>query len=315
MENLKRLEWLDIAKSIAIILMVLGHTSIPLWMSNFIYAFHMPLFFIASGWTTNWEKYSIGNFIIHRFKTLLIPFIIYSMIVLAVMIFHGWNTIGDWITKGWGDGYALWFIPVLFLASLLAKGLYTFRETGGGRLFGLLVLLMLCMGIDLFHYHIRLPWNLSTVPYGVFMIVLGSEWANIYNRDKSNKIQLLMMVVAALVVGTISHFWRMDLCFNRILPSLPLTVGAIAGTYIIFSLSRWIEGSSNNFAILAKKVLSIIGRETYIIVAFSPIIIMIINNYWALNPIIKYVLLVVILVILGFIKNIMKKLWKSVVKC
>lgn len=38
-----RNRWLDIAKGIAIILMVAGHTPIPSVMSHFIYAFHMPL--------------------------------------------------------------------------------------------------------------------------------------------------------------------------------------------------------------------------------------------------------------------------------
>lgn len=42
-----RNRWLDIAKGIAIILMVAGHTPIPSVMSHFIYAFHMPLFFIS----------------------------------------------------------------------------------------------------------------------------------------------------------------------------------------------------------------------------------------------------------------------------
>lgn len=47
----KRILWIDIAKAIAILLMVVGHTSIPNVLSNFIWAFHMPLFFIASGFT------------------------------------------------------------------------------------------------------------------------------------------------------------------------------------------------------------------------------------------------------------------------
>ena len=51
-----RLKWLDIAKGISIILVVIGHTSIPRFLSDFIWAFHIPLFFIASGWTTNWQK-------------------------------------------------------------------------------------------------------------------------------------------------------------------------------------------------------------------------------------------------------------------
>lgn len=54
-----RNRWLDIAKGIAIILMVAGHTPIPSVMSHFIYAFHMPLFFISSGLVSNYEKYSL----------------------------------------------------------------------------------------------------------------------------------------------------------------------------------------------------------------------------------------------------------------
>ena len=79
-----RLKWLDIAKGIAIILMVIGHTSIPDIFSRFIFAFHMPLFFIASGWTTNWGKYSFMVFAKSKFKSIMVPFIIYSLIVLSV---------------------------------------------------------------------------------------------------------------------------------------------------------------------------------------------------------------------------------------
>lgn len=42
---LKRNQWVDIAKGIAIILMVLGHTAIPDSLSRFIYSFHMPFFY------------------------------------------------------------------------------------------------------------------------------------------------------------------------------------------------------------------------------------------------------------------------------
>ena len=40
-ELYKRLDWVDIAKGIAIILMVAGHTSIPELLSKWIWSFHM----------------------------------------------------------------------------------------------------------------------------------------------------------------------------------------------------------------------------------------------------------------------------------
>ena len=66
-----RNRWLDIAKGIAIILMVAGHTPIPSVMSHFIYAFHMPLFFISSGLVSNYEKYSLVDYIKHKSYTLV----------------------------------------------------------------------------------------------------------------------------------------------------------------------------------------------------------------------------------------------------
>lgn len=42
-------DWADIAKGIAIILMVLGHSSLPAVIQNWIYSFHMPFFFFISG--------------------------------------------------------------------------------------------------------------------------------------------------------------------------------------------------------------------------------------------------------------------------
>lgn len=69
----KRVLWLDITKALAIILMVLGHTSIPKAAADFIFAFHMPVFFLASGWCMNWGKYSFGDLLKRRCKTLLLP--------------------------------------------------------------------------------------------------------------------------------------------------------------------------------------------------------------------------------------------------
>ena len=64
MENLtkRRLNYLDYAKGIGILLVVLGHiynNSVKLW----IYSFHMPLFFIISGYLLEYNKtYDILNF-------------------------------------------------------------------------------------------------------------------------------------------------------------------------------------------------------------------------------------------------------------
>lgn len=105
-----RNRWLDIAKGIAIILMVAGHTPIPSVMSHFIYAFHMPLFFISSGLVSNYEKYSLVDYIKHKSYTLLLPFVCYFYYCCIFNVFYrgiGCHT----LYKMWLGGVCIMVYP------------------------------------------------------------------------------------------------------------------------------------------------------------------------------------------------------------
>jgi len=56
---LNRVQWVDFAKGVAIILMVVAHV---IWQGTnliaFIYTFHMPFFFVMAGYLLNTEKWS-----------------------------------------------------------------------------------------------------------------------------------------------------------------------------------------------------------------------------------------------------------------
>lgn len=51
----KRIEYIDIARGMAMLLVILGHcfTSVDATLNKFILSFHMPLFFFLSGFTCN----------------------------------------------------------------------------------------------------------------------------------------------------------------------------------------------------------------------------------------------------------------------
>lgn len=88
--NSKHLDWIDIAKGIGIIFVVLGHTIVPqlrnesyigkfLW--TFIYNFHMPLFFFLSGllFEKGLHKYNNKlNFIRKKAHYLILPYLFFS---------------------------------------------------------------------------------------------------------------------------------------------------------------------------------------------------------------------------------------------
>ena len=120
----KRLDWVDVAKGITILLMVAGHTSIPETISKYIWSFHMPFFFFVSGVFYSEKKYKKFNSLLkRRIFTLLVPYVFFSVVVM--LGYYGtvyWNP--KELYLGW-SGYALWFIPVLFMSEML---LYPFAK-------------------------------------------------------------------------------------------------------------------------------------------------------------------------------------------
>lgn len=90
----KRLGYLDIAKALCIILVVVGHfcpsTTTALWskVSAVIYSFHMPLFMFVSGllFAHSTKKQSYPDFISKKFQRLMIPYFSASAIIIVIKL-------------------------------------------------------------------------------------------------------------------------------------------------------------------------------------------------------------------------------------
>lgn len=117
----KRVEHVDIARGIAILLVVLGHCcqSTDAVLNRVILSFHMPLFFFLSGVFAKSETAKTlqgGAFL--KAKKLLIPQVTLSV---TIMLLKG----SIWLSEGKNlsdfDFFAcfgFWFLPVLFLCSI-----------------------------------------------------------------------------------------------------------------------------------------------------------------------------------------------------
>lgn len=95
----KRTEWVDRAKGLGILLVVLGHACVPSLVGIspllrniylFIYMFHMPVFMYLSGYTFFHfsKRQSYVDFLIKKIKTLLFPYVGY---ILGIYLFF-WCT-------------------------------------------------------------------------------------------------------------------------------------------------------------------------------------------------------------------------------
>ena len=125
----------DYLKGIGIILVILGHsfsfTGFNLldkekyygynYIFNYIYSFHMPLFFIIAGFLSN-KKYDINKFYISKVKRLLIPYIFINILDSIPRYFFKSlvnNSSNDILRIIFYSGVATWFIYTLFIIFLI----------------------------------------------------------------------------------------------------------------------------------------------------------------------------------------------------
>lgn len=83
---MQRKNWIDWAKAIGILLVVMGHSeySNPL-VVQMIFMIHMPLFFVVSGYLFKPNK-SFREITISSWKTLIVPFFLFNLIVAVYQL-------------------------------------------------------------------------------------------------------------------------------------------------------------------------------------------------------------------------------------
>ena len=81
----KRIDYLDMAKAIAFVFVVLGHTYYqkPAYIERFAFAFHMPLFFIVSGYFFK-QKGITKSFLQKSAKGLLLPYVYTAIVIILI---------------------------------------------------------------------------------------------------------------------------------------------------------------------------------------------------------------------------------------
>lgn len=139
-KTVHRETWIDWAKAICIYLMVVGHSNVTERVFDFIYLFHMPVFFIISGilyHEKNWSSLIKGTVIpTIIFNLINYPYYIYKQITL----FNNELTLDVLFYKpllgfichdyqyGWPVCVPFWFVLALFVDKLIVKFLSLFSK-------------------------------------------------------------------------------------------------------------------------------------------------------------------------------------------
>lgn len=151
-----RLLWVDALKGFCIILVILGHMQIPELVRKFIFSFHMPIFFLISGYLAKHEGVSLKEMFVKRMNSLLVPYVIYSSIISVAWYFCGKSVPFGSIIRMDGIGVT-WFLISIFLAETLGRIIQTASNGSVFKLvlFSVLLLVMSYYGKELKFFSLK----------------------------------------------------------------------------------------------------------------------------------------------------------------
>ena len=226
MEKVERLQkyrndrqiWIDVCRGIGIILVVFAHTNSP--FKNFIYGFHMPLFFMISGIILDRHRADLPFIaqVKKYIKRYIIPYIILCGINLVLQLFvllvkGQLNTallikylIGILYSRGtteWMPNCSpLCFLTTLFITLLVCYWIFKIKNKYIMFFISCACALTSYL-LDIFGM-IKLPWNIDTALMGVFFVYLGYVSGKLFaDKCQKNTGGINLLVVLLLIIGSI----------------------------------------------------------------------------------------------------------------
>ena len=235
----------DIMKGIGILSVLVGHwPGINETVKTFVYSFHIPLFFLISGYFTQ-TAFSLQG-MKKSARRLVIPFLFTQLLIIGWYVFWGaaksdysllirsvlslaWGS-GDIIGSRYGDIYVgpLWFLIALFWGKTLFQ-LFMIKNSKWKLL---LFCLLASVGAIYLHKVTMSPWSLLQGVGALVFIAIG--WlAKSVSIPKFIYIALVSCWILALAFSTMDMYS----CYYKCLPLDVL--GACGGTIVIWVLSKY----------------------------------------------------------------------------
>ena len=271
----QRNQQLDTLKGIGILTVIVGHISINKILNNWIYSFHMPLFFFISGVVYYISK-KVENkkFFLKKFQGLIIPYLMFSFITFtywAIIERHLRDSVGItvrhqfleiFISRG-GDrnheyNVVLWFLPCLFMMEIIFD--YIYKKLKQNKFILIFMITFSSLGYLLLKFcHFRLPYSLDTMCVAIPFYSLGFFVAPILDKINANiiKHKIEYVLVLTVISGIISIKYGGSNLNNNIYSNYPLyyLVGSI-GILLIIVVSNLV-GNRKSILFLGTNTLTL----------------------------------------------------------
>ena len=212
-----RLTYMDVAKGIGILCVIAGHMGNSM-VNRFIFSFHMPLFFLISGFFMS-DKDSASVILNKRIRQLIPPYVFTCLSVIAISSVKGiievlvgnetlsqvGRIILEWIYAsiyGAGTSHdlvfpvlsigAIWFLLATIWSSWLSKYAMTTPNT-------ILFVLIVSMLGHISSFFVWLPLSLQCGMTATVFVYLGIQLRKTDFFNKPNNIQIPCIIVSFIL--------------------------------------------------------------------------------------------------------------------
>jgi len=305
----KRLEFVDALKGFAILLMIWGHViqefdsrlNVPNFFYGFIYSFHMPLFFLISGFFFRSSlRLKFTEFLYKKGMQLIYPWFLWCILLgIYQFVTHRLDNFGPKIILILVFNRYFWFLRQLFASYLIIYIGYKLFKKGSWVALACIFFVILFPFFRLQSFYL---------PFFLFGIFLKQHYQFIVNH-------LTKFIIASFIVfGICLIFWKDSYLeifptlfsiktFSYAMPDVSLSLFrwliGISGSLLFFTLFMMINTSNKIFLYLAtrgKYTLAIYILQVLILENLLPLYISLPNqNLWVFSLLIAFPLSVVLL--------------------
>lgn len=282
-----RIEWLDIAKGLGVLLVVLGH----LWyncsfsiVNQIIYTFHMPMFFILSGFVFKKGDSKFSSFVATKSKRLLLPTLMFFVLGVAFLLLLSSNESFASISRKFFfiDGLCpyndpCWYFITLFQLVIVSYFLNLDKSTYLLKVF--IIVIAFILGLIIYEFEIFIPFGINRTIIAMVFFTFGSLLGQANREGK--KIQKAYLKFLT-IIGCIALWLLCGIFLNKKISFYKMNLGnyfffmiaSICGSILFIGLCKLLQKAKiKRFLIkTAHNSILIIGTHYFLISIFETVI-------------------------------------------
>lgn len=265
---------IDFLKSIAVVLVVVGHAisfysnyySIPMGIEivqNIIYAVHVPLFFVIAGYLCKCPKNFGRWYYWKKIRRIIIPYYFFAILKLIYSNFiskqftHG-NSFSEQLVSAFIVGDMYWFCYTIFIFYLVAP---VFWKCSTYVIKGILYIVIVFNTV-LFYFDMELTtvFQISHAAYYIFFFCAGMyfERVNFFPKFKNMKYKNMIATFVMILSLLLKKYLRSSPIINY---SLSITLMILMYNFsLILSKKRILQRSCN---MISKYSLQIMFMDSF----------------------------------------------------